>query len=543
MKVRWFAPASVLVAALALVSCEPPADVPGENRAPAKPVLLTPANDAMGVALTPTLTWKPAADPDNDTVTYKICYGTISPPSRQAASSGCSCSITTPLTASTVYYWKVMADDGNGGTTYSEQWSFRTQASGSTNHPPSVPTMSLPANGAMGVSLTPTLSWQASTDPDGDQVAYAVCLGDSDPPPCVDYVAGTSYTVSVPLSASTVYYWQVVAGDEHGSTAASAQRNFTTRSAVNHPPSAPTLKYPYDGVTGVWQTALSWEPSTDPDGDTVTYQIHLGQTDPPPLVDTTSGTSYPLMPVMGETSYWSITATDGNGGSTSSMVRSFTSAADCTVLEDFESAPLGALTLGGWVVPAGASSAVSVVGDVTGYGFGQSLELSDFDHAAGDVGAVAYSPVIPELLSQNLTTDHAVVTARLSFYLVSGGSWFVLGKTRAESFVMNNPAGSLDAYENSSHTLIPLAEGTWYTLDICFNSLPGKYDVLLWDGSTLVGSILAQPFDAADNYDAYHFTSGGSSDGRLMFGSWFSYAGSSAGSWGDVFIDAIEVIK
>ncbi|VAW74526.1 hypothetical protein MNBD_GAMMA15-2087 [hydrothermal vent metagenome] len=56
----------------------------------------------------------------------------------------------------------------------------------------------------------------------------------------------------------------------------------TGLAGVNNPPSVPNLVSPADGQTGLPTTLdLVWEPSTDPDGDTVSYDVyHCADTDP-----------------------------------------------------------------------------------------------------------------------------------------------------------------------------------------------------------------------------------------------------------------------
>ncbi len=68
-----------------------------------------------------------------------------------------------------------------------------------------VPALQSPANGATGVSLTPTLSWAAVPG----ATSYAVSLGTYVPTPAGGGPS-TSYTAG-PLTPATLYYWQVVA--------------------------------------------------------------------------------------------------------------------------------------------------------------------------------------------------------------------------------------------------------------------------------------------------------------------------------------------
>ena len=89
--------------------------------------------------------------------------------------------------------------------------------------PPSSPILVSPANGATGVSLTPTLSWNTSSG----ATSYNVYFGTSPTPPLATNTTATSYSPGT-LNPGTVYYWQVVAENSTGS-ASSAIWSFTTQ--------------------------------------------------------------------------------------------------------------------------------------------------------------------------------------------------------------------------------------------------------------------------------------------------------------------------
>jgi uncharacterized protein (TIGR03437 family) len=88
------------------------------------------------------------------------------------------------------------------------------------------PSLISPANGATGVSPSPTLSWGA---PQG-ALNYDVYFGPLSSPMFVTNTTGTSYSPGT-LTAGATYYWQVVA--KHGDAALSSPTwSFTTQSSA-----------------------------------------------------------------------------------------------------------------------------------------------------------------------------------------------------------------------------------------------------------------------------------------------------------------------
>ncbi|MEM2080561.1 MAG: C1 family peptidase, partial [Nitrososphaerota archaeon] len=95
------------------------------------------------------------------------------------------------------------------------------------NRPPNQPSNPDPADGAIDVSINPTLSW-ACSDPDGDSLVYDIYFGTDTIPPLVksDHTS-TSYNPET-LNYSTTYYWKVVAKDGRGGVTEGPVWRFTT---------------------------------------------------------------------------------------------------------------------------------------------------------------------------------------------------------------------------------------------------------------------------------------------------------------------------
>jgi hypothetical protein len=101
-----------------------------------------------------------------------------------------------------------------------------TQAGSDTLVP--APSNPSPANGSSGVSISPTLTWSASTG----ATSYDVYFGTSSTPSLVTNTASTSYTPTGPLVPGLTYYWMVVAKGSTGNANNSAIWSFITTNAI-----------------------------------------------------------------------------------------------------------------------------------------------------------------------------------------------------------------------------------------------------------------------------------------------------------------------
>ncbi len=211
---------------------------------PTAPTNPAPANAASGVSTSTNLTWTG----DTYTTSYDVHLGTSPTPPLVS-------SVTTPsytpasLAAGTTYYWQVVAKNSSGSTS-SPIWSFTTQVGA-----PSAPTNLVPANGATGVSLTPTLSWTGATY----ATSYSVYFGTTSNPPLVGTTTSTSYSPGT-LTAGTTYYWQVAANDATGSTLSGVQ-SFVTASSTTVSGSGAVVPSSGSGMNQTFQFTFS-----DPNG-------------------------------------------------------------------------------------------------------------------------------------------------------------------------------------------------------------------------------------------------------------------------------------
>jgi len=135
----------------------------------------------------------------------------------------------TGLVANTTYEIGTHTVDVNGNvnTTWVNQ-TVKTLAV--PNNPPYKPGNPSPADGAVNIPIDIDLSWSGG-DPDaGDTVTYDVYFGtDSNPPMVSNDQLETTYDPGT-LDYSTLYYWRIVAKDEHGASNESEVWCFTTAS-------------------------------------------------------------------------------------------------------------------------------------------------------------------------------------------------------------------------------------------------------------------------------------------------------------------------
>jgi hypothetical protein len=114
----------------------------------------------------------------------------------------------------------------------------------------------------------------------------------------------------------TVYYWKIVARDDHGAETESQILSFTTRS---NPPSF-TMFSPLNMSTGILlRPTLTWYASDPDPDDTLVYDVYFGTSTTPPLVSSNqSATAYEAGLLSYSTRYyWRIVARDNHGAETS----------------------------------------------------------------------------------------------------------------------------------------------------------------------------------------------------------------------------------
>ncbi len=292
---------------------------------PSAPVLNSPANNAVNVALQPTLSWQAVATAtkydvqmsfiaDFSGVVYDVATGI----------NALSFKLPTALHGNMKYYWRIRGVNGdlpgNGGNgDWSVPFSFTTIV------PPAAPVLLNPTTNATGISVPSfTFSWM----PVSGATSYLLSIINTDtgvPALTGQSVMGTNYLYNG-LVANTGYSWSVIAVNGAGpGTAATGIFHTVT------PPAAPTLISPiapsntnitlpallrWTSVTGA--TSYSIEVSTSSQFTTLVTGYPVS----------TSSISYTASNLAnGTTYYWRVASVNKLGAGAPAAAASFTTKA------------------------------------------------------------------------------------------------------------------------------------------------------------------------------------------------------------------------
>lgn len=226
-----------------------------------------PVNGAQDQKIVLSLSWESPAS--GYTASYDVYLGANNSMHLAVADLSTPSFCPGPLERNKVYSWRVVVHAKNGPTIAGPVWSFRT----TDNLPPYAPRYLYPENGGEEVETNIGLEWKCF-DPDNGILSYDIYFGLSQNPPKV--LSGTSVTTYYPkgMKDFSTYYWRVEAIDSYDNKTSGPVWSFST--VHNLPPAMPSNPTPSDGVDGQSnKTFLDWE-SSDPDGDSVFYDVYFG---------------------------------------------------------------------------------------------------------------------------------------------------------------------------------------------------------------------------------------------------------------------------
>jgi hypothetical protein len=310
------------------------------NRAPTQPTSASPADNQIQVSLDADLSWS-ASDPEGCSLTYDVYFEAEDKTPDQLVCHDITSSVCDlgTLAEDTLYYWQVVASDGELET-HGPVWKFSTGdflvrlfvpiillAEG--NPPPYLPTNPSPTHTSTGVALDVALSWVGG-DPEGEDVTYTVYFEAGNPSPVSLLCTDISVTTCDPgnLANETTYYWQVVAEDARGAVRTGPVWVFAT----NQPPFEPSSPEPADDAVDVSvDIDLLWT-GGDPEGDGLTYDVYLAPGDITPDVlvcdDVPVAACDPGALLPDSHYYWQVVAQDDFGAVTTGPVWDFVTLPD-----------------------------------------------------------------------------------------------------------------------------------------------------------------------------------------------------------------------
>lgn len=236
------------------------------------PALVSPANNATGVAVPTRLTW-------NAPGAYSYTYGlqvsrndaftdlvytsdTLIEPAATVAG----------LAAGTRYWWRARAYNDAGYSAWSSAFSFTTVTDAALK--PATPTLLAPASGATGVPVNASLTWNAAARATTYTVQLARNQGFTDG---VQYRAGVTATSAGfgDLLTNTPYFWRVKAVNATSESDWSATWYFVTTTTVATVPAQPVLCAPARGAAAALPIKLQWLAAARAAG----YTVQVSATD------------------------------------------------------------------------------------------------------------------------------------------------------------------------------------------------------------------------------------------------------------------------
>jgi hypothetical protein len=146
-----------------------------------------------------------------------------------ATVTGTTFTDTQVVNARTYYYTIVAA--GSNDSCYGPVSNCASATPGGGCTLPGTPTLISPANGATGVSTTPTLDWSDVTGASSYEVQVATDVGFTNVVRSATGLASSQWPVSPALANNTTYFWRARAVNSCGPGSYSATFSFTTQSA------------------------------------------------------------------------------------------------------------------------------------------------------------------------------------------------------------------------------------------------------------------------------------------------------------------------
>jgi len=189
------------------------------------------------------------------------------------------------------------------------------------NQAPDKPKYISPADNTTVYNIPGSIRWSC-TDKENDKLTYDVFFGTQNPPALAVSATEKTYFTDFTLESQTTYYWKINVQDSHGNK---TEGDIWTFTMSNFPPETPENPFPENNSLEQNPSTISWE-CTEPDGETLTYDIYFGTSDTPELIEQNYlENSYQLSELTGNQKYyWRIKAKDSYGNEITGPLWNFT---------------------------------------------------------------------------------------------------------------------------------------------------------------------------------------------------------------------------
>ncbi|SFF68204.1 hypothetical protein SAMN04488033_10461 [Salegentibacter agarivorans] len=195
--------------------------------------------------------------------------------------------------------------------------------------PSQVDSLIYPSDNLLCADNTIDFEWEASTDPDGDDISYLLEITRDIDFSTIDHsFTLISTSKSTTLEKDIAYYWRVKAIDSKnlGSDYSTVYQFYTEGvGETNHIPFAPELIAPsLNEVVSGTSSTLEWD-ANDVDNDPLIFDIYFDTENPPitKIGDNQSDKTLSVDINAVTTYYWKVVAKDGKGGQSVGQVWSF----------------------------------------------------------------------------------------------------------------------------------------------------------------------------------------------------------------------------
>ncbi|AZB02016.1 T9SS C-terminal target domain-containing protein [Chryseobacterium joostei] len=417
------------------------------------PSVSAPVSAATGVSVLPTITWGAIPGVTGYRINMSTTLGGNDIMDNVDVGNVSTYTLTTPLAFNTKYYYRVVAYSGSTMGPACTDRNFTTATL--------CPTVSAPASSATGVSVLPTITWDAIVGVTGYRITMGSTAGGSDIMNNVDVGNATTYTHATPLAFNTKYYYKVIAYSGSIVGTACTEKNFTTATLC------PTVSAPSSSATGVSiLPTITWGAITGVTGYRITMGTTAGGSDIMNNVDVGNATTYTLTTPLafGTKYYYKVIAYSGSTVGTACTERNFTTSTLCPSISSPSSGTTG--------VPLLPTITWGAITGVTGYKISMGTTSGGTDILNNvDIGNVTSYTVATPLA---LTTKY--------YYTVIGYTGTLTGTACTINNFTTQGACPVVTYPADAATLQPINP------IIKWNAMPAAAYYTLTIGTTAGGS-------------------------------------------------------